>query len=339
MPEGDLNKDPHQMMLSIATHSAKRQDDSASDQLTLFTDNAPLETIVTTPPSGFHPSYSASDADIVLSSSDNVLFGVHSIILKHASGVFNDMLSMARDVTEKSSDPIYLSEDGVILKALLDISYPCPGLPDDSPLDFLHELALVARKYDMPGAMNCIRRHMFLLTPEPGPSSLDRYGIACEFGWEREAKLASTGTLSVDLRTEESLKRLRKMDCPSVLQLQDFRRSRRDLLDSCLKNDNKMADWSVIHPTPGRFGFFGPFCPGYRLMFQSTPWLLFRHLIGQEMEKCCRGDFLSRGFWERSEFNDLWTMSCQSCKDPLIRERAKFVTMVAELLDKLPTSV
>lgn len=71
-----------------------------------------------------HPSYTFSDADLVLSSRDGVQFQVHSTVLRLASSFFLDMLGMQRVSEEGRKDPIAMSESTDAVKALLDVVYP-----------------------------------------------------------------------------------------------------------------------------------------------------------------------------------------------------------------------
>ena len=255
--------------------------------------------------------------------------------------MFDDMLSLALECPEATNDsePIRLSENSEILKMLLDAIYPSPGLPDDLSYETLRELALTARKYDVPGVLHCVRRAAFSMSLEPGPSCLDRYGLACEFGWEREAKIASSGTLSLNLRCPETVQRLQRLECASVLKLQELHRIRKDELDESLRGFNRPGFWSKIHPRPDRFGFFGNYCPGYKDLFDTTPWILLRYMIRHEMDKCSRGDFLMSGFWLRTELKDLWTLTCRTCQEPLIGSRETFASMVADLIKSLPETI
>ena len=58
----------------------------------------------------FHDRYNFDDGDLILLTSDNVKFRVHSVVLKAGSGVFRDMLELARPNEQNSSEPINLSK-------------------------------------------------------------------------------------------------------------------------------------------------------------------------------------------------------------------------------------
>lgn len=68
----------------------------------------------------YHPSYSSTDANLVITSSDGVRFRVHSLLLGMGSEIFRDMMSQANDTGE----PIVLQEKASVVKMLLDFIYP-----------------------------------------------------------------------------------------------------------------------------------------------------------------------------------------------------------------------
>lgn len=137
----------------------------------------------------YHPSYSSLDTDLVLSSKDGVKFRVHSLVLKLSSGVFREILSVPRAENESPNDPIDLEESGEVLKALLDLVYPSGGLPDMPTFDFVRDLSIACEKYEMAGATQAIKKHIF--EPRKVYPVLQMYGLARQLGWENESKIAS----------------------------------------------------------------------------------------------------------------------------------------------------
>lgn len=153
------------------------------------------------PERNFHPIYNdATTTDLVLASSDQVLFRVHSVVLSTASGVFRQMMGVQRDAEESSETPVQMDEPAEVLLALLDVFYPdrlcLPpaigyGLPSGAfrqgqqgkawrqeqlsqspPFHILRDLALAADKYDMPGVMRVVRRTLFVSVPVPSNGNL-----------------------------------------------------------------------------------------------------------------------------------------------------------------------
>lgn len=146
----------------------------------------------------FHPIYNdAETTDLVLASSDQVLFRVHSVVLSTASAVFRQMMGVERDARESSETPVQMEETAEVLQALLDVFYPdrlclppaigcgLPSgqggslgrggggkawrqeqLPHAPPFHILRDLALAADKYDMPGVMRVVRRTLFVPIPQ-----------------------------------------------------------------------------------------------------------------------------------------------------------------------------
>lgn len=143
----------------------------------------------------FHPMYNDAETnDLVLASSDQVLFRVHSVVLSKASTVFRQMMGVERDARESSETPVQMEETAEVLHALLEVFSPdrlrfppaiecgLPSgqggnlgggkawrreqLPHAPPFHILRDLALAADKYDMPGVMGVVRRALFVPAPQ-----------------------------------------------------------------------------------------------------------------------------------------------------------------------------
>ncbi|KAF8709173.1 Broad-Complex, Tramtrack and Bric a brac, partial [Rhizoctonia solani] len=103
-----------------------------------------------TPPSG---------GDIILKSSDDVEFLVHSTHLKLASSVFADMIA-----TGTQNDIVKLTEDAIGISYLLRFIYP-NRLPLTIDPDALPVYLTVVQKYDVGGALELIDELIVLNTP------------------------------------------------------------------------------------------------------------------------------------------------------------------------------
>ncbi|VDC04217.1 unnamed protein product [Peniophora sp. CBMAI 1063] len=93
--------------------------------------------------------FNAPDADLVLRCSDGIHFAVHRAILRLASPVFRDMLSLPQPSVNDSV--VSMSEDSQTLRTLLRFIYPrsfCAE-PNLSELADIKRAAGLARKYDI----------------------------------------------------------------------------------------------------------------------------------------------------------------------------------------------
>ncbi|VDB87562.1 unnamed protein product [Peniophora sp. CBMAI 1063] len=106
------------------------------------------------PASALDEQFNASDAELILRSSDGVDFAVYRAILQLASHVFRDMLSLPPPVEDHDSPTrttIGMSEDAQSLRLLLHFTYPrsfCPE-PDLSEIADIKRVAALALKYDI----------------------------------------------------------------------------------------------------------------------------------------------------------------------------------------------
>lgn len=150
-----------------------------------------------------HP-FTEPTADIVLCSSNNVLFRLHKIILSLASEFFRDMLSLpqpestpstSRDcsaISELDGIPVlHVSESSDVLERLFRLCYPI----DDPVLETIGEVSSTleaAMKYQMAEAFKITKRRLLTLAPM---DPLRVYAVACRFGLEEEASAAAAEVL------------------------------------------------------------------------------------------------------------------------------------------------
>lgn len=144
------------------------------------------------------PCFCSTEADLLLYSSDGVEFRVFSRILIEASPIFRDMTSLPKSLETPSPVPrADLEEDQETLELLLRFLYPMPD-PAVSTFDILKRLMKAADKYIIEGVMHSLKR--ILVSPtfmEREP--LRAYAVACMYGHEAEAKIASRHCLKIDI--------------------------------------------------------------------------------------------------------------------------------------------
>lgn len=175
----------------------------------------------------FHPLFGSNDGDIILGSKGgDVLFRTHSFTLRTTSGWFRTMFSLPqKQEPHETRHVIYMDEDASTLESLLRMVSGFPILPL-TDYDSVDALLYAADKYDMPGPMSIIR--VLVMTPPLQDQPLRLYAAACRFGWEAEAKHASTQTLSLDLHAEEHRMALSGLSTISLLNLFSLHRDRRE---------------------------------------------------------------------------------------------------------------
>jgi len=180
-----------------------------------------------------------AEADLVLRSSDGVAFHVFSQILAEASSVFNDMIALgaahALAAKAEGKDEVAIvdvAEDASVVDSLLRLIYPIrnPPLPTsadsvDTTLDSLVQLLKAADKYQMEGVLWSLKEaliHRNILRRAP----VRVYTIACMFGLEEEARLASQHTLSVDVLQTPLFRELSQISARDYIRLVQLQQNR-----------------------------------------------------------------------------------------------------------------
>ncbi|KAL0564223.1 hypothetical protein V5O48_017826, partial [Marasmius crinis-equi] len=99
------------------------------------------------------PPFNDPDADIVLHTSDNMDFRVHSAILSIVSPFFKQMFTLPQPPPpyDGSTEPIQVSEDSLTLDYLLRFIYPGMTAPKTSSWGALRSLFEAFLKYQMEG--------------------------------------------------------------------------------------------------------------------------------------------------------------------------------------------
>ncbi|KAG8728027.1 hypothetical protein FRC12_022091 [Ceratobasidium sp. 428] len=127
---------------------------------------------------GFGPN---DGGDFTFRSQDGIDFRIHSVVLRYASSVFDELLSSG------SGEPIVaLTEDAQTIRVMLEFVYfsrKPPIMKDHSSLETALE---VARKYEL-DAMTASLRSLFWLENSPMHMRNDpigSYELACMFGFE-----------------------------------------------------------------------------------------------------------------------------------------------------------
>lgn len=185
----------------------------------------------------YHPSYPIDnyEGDLVLLSKDDVLFRVHSFILRMSSSFFRQMLDIPRSTSESARDPNPMEENAAIVAIMLDVMYPNSILREEATRRnvemYAEELIAAADKYDMRAVTATVSSVLFS-APGKAPSLNDRwsairlYDLARNYGLENERRIASGWTLHYCLTSPDAISEMRRFSADTTLHLQELHRRR-----------------------------------------------------------------------------------------------------------------
>ena len=179
--------------------------------------------------------FEAPDADVILRSSDGKELRVHRVILSLTSPIFQDMFSLPQPTEPPTQIPtIDVPESSDILKPFIQYLYP-RSPPKISDLAMWEALYTAADKYDAEAVMETLRDMLISQFLETSPVRV--YALASHWGFEEEAKIASRGTLKMDLSKgfpEEDAKLMGSIACQKLCLLHLQRRDKaRVLVSGC----------------------------------------------------------------------------------------------------------
>ncbi|KLO11118.1 hypothetical protein SCHPADRAFT_891830 [Schizopora paradoxa] len=184
--------------------------------------------------------HAGQGSDLVLKSSDNFVFHVHTPILMMSSSVFKDMIDMPSPqpsenpkLSTTEPEPVELSEPAEVLLILLDTIYPGRGLLQDvdfgDRLSLLEAVGVAAKKYDMWSALEGVRAFLICSSNIAKYSPIHLYVIAYEMQFYSEAKSLSTKTLECNLLDPKLENLLVKANALAIFKLFQLRHRRKCL--------------------------------------------------------------------------------------------------------------
>ncbi|KIP12019.1 hypothetical protein PHLGIDRAFT_46366, partial [Phlebiopsis gigantea 11061_1 CR5-6] len=281
-----------------------------------------------------HPAFNASDGDILLCSSDNVFFRLHSLILTLTSEWFTTLLSLPHSPPSyrQSSFPppsptpeiIHMVEDAKVISGLLLIAGG-REIPEFDSFEYLEDLLHAAEKYDMPGVLSILR--LALVTPKFLDTHPVRvYAIACQWGWVEEAKLASTKTLGIDLLGHDAAKDLHIIESPHLVALLQLHRRRRDVLRAGLDSHTSF----YANNNPGR-------CSHCQREIAHVEWMHLKHVWLNAVEQH-PANVVSGVVLQDPEMHEMLSAVCQHCHRKLYNAEGT-IAKLKQLLEKLPTTI
>jgi hypothetical protein len=275
----------------------------------------------------FHPLFCSPDADIILGAKGGPLFRVHSYTLKTTSGWFRTMFTLPQSAPSPDApiDVIYVDEDADTLEPLLRMVCGLPILPLDS-YDVIDSLLHAAEKYDMQGPMSIIR--MLTMTPPLLDHPLRQYSTACRYGWEKEAKFASTQTLSYNLHDAEHRPFLQSLGTDAILNLFDLHRARREGLRQRLDHPPFVGGGTAL-------------CHVCRERIDYHTWRELKYKVILEMDIRPLGDtIINSGLLDWPEARACWDAKCPNptC-ERVLYDRAETLRVIKDCIEGLPQCI
>ncbi|KII92013.1 hypothetical protein PLICRDRAFT_122356 [Plicaturopsis crispa FD-325 SS-3] len=267
-----------------------------------------------------HPLFASPDGDVLLGTqAGGILFRVHSHTLKTTSGWFRTMFSLPQK-SEKpaSTTTIAVDEDAHTLETLLRMICGLPILPITS-YDEIDALLYAAEKYDMPGPMSIVR--VLIMTPELLQHPLRLYAVACRFGWEVEAKFASTQTLHINLHDAEHRPALQRLGTDALLNLFDLHRRRREGLRKRLDDPPFVGGGTTV-------------CQACGSVIDYHTWRELKYKIILEMDVRPLGDtIVNTGLLDWNESKACWSAKCPNVDcDRVLYDKGQTLLVIKDFL-------
>ncbi|TFK53932.1 hypothetical protein OE88DRAFT_1654334 [Heliocybe sulcata] len=291
----------------------------------------------------YHPLFSSEEADVVLGSKDDTTyFRLHSFTLKMASSWFRAMFTLPQQSQQTpvsatptpppshphtaSSDVIRLDEDADTLEGLFRMICGQP-IPRLDSYDVIEPLLYAAEKYDMPGPISIIRA--LVMTPALLEEPLRLFAIACRYGWEDEARLASAQTLTLNIHEPQHRPHLQKLGTDALLDLFSLHRERRERLRQRLNEAPFIDDRGPATCTA---------C-GYSIDYHT--WRELKYKIIMEMDERPLGDQIcTPGLIEWREARACWDARCTNVGcSRVLYDKVETARVIKECIDQLPTTV
>ena len=138
--------------------------------------------------------FNASDADVILRSSDGKELRVHRLILSLSSPVFQGMFGLPQPSAEIPS--IEIPDPSDVLEPFIQYLYPLSP-PKITDLSMWAALYTIAEKYGAEAVMEPLREMLIPRFLETSP--LRVYALASRWGFAEEARIASRRTLTIDI--------------------------------------------------------------------------------------------------------------------------------------------
>ena len=218
-----------------------------------FTLRVPKISTNTSCKSSYHPVFSNPNGDVVLRSTEGTLYRLHSYILRASSGLFETMFSLPQPKICRLSHNYHYSTSGdaMLYPDILDVyeaDFPMAevlkliyGIPTSlrsSSFDEIETILALAEKWDTQGAIASLRSVF------SSPQFIDQHSIKCyvlsrHYGWDYEARLASTRTLALNLYDPIHAQTLDQLSSKDLRLLLNLHRKRKDMFGLLLNSPER----------------------------------------------------------------------------------------------------
>lgn len=292
-----------------------------------------------------HSIYNTEDADITFRSCDNVIFKVHSVILKFASDVFSGMVSMPSSANSVN-DIILLSESSQILEVLFDSIYPRRRTLlrlEEFQFPFIFKLIDAAEKYDIFDIIG-LTKQMVVRRALSG-SALEHYAIASRHQWLDV--IVHISRFIPPPQTENPAQRctLEMIDTSNLLKLFSLHQRRRaaliralsisyqkNLSDDIRDNHLKWEEISEDHS-----------CGCRSQAHNKVTWAAFKMAVLSLFDltspyDCTQKFDRKSSFWADSKLKELWSDRCTKCSEEYF-SKDSLCSEFSRVLGMLPSSV
>ncbi|KAF8803233.1 hypothetical protein BYT27DRAFT_7110308 [Phlegmacium glaucopus] len=304
--------------------------------------------------SSYHPDFSSSEADVIIRSIEGTLYRVHSYTLRTTSGFFNAMFSLPQPKTFRpnlecggsesgsqildstpnpSRNTLDVYEADITLEPLLRLICGLP-IPPWKSLSELERLLSLAEKWDMPGPMTITRSALSsfrFLHEDP----LRCYALARRYGWNEEAKLASTHTLGLDILDPIHASTIDQMTSKDLIPLLDLHRKRRDKFRDLINSSNLFGAGNSSGP------YYCTRCGVTEL--DNYTWRDYKNALLLELDRCSLGDTVGIGMGDTAEWPEAqacWEAKCpkEGC-DGLNYDRLATLRQIRVCVELLPFTI
>ncbi|KAG5652000.1 hypothetical protein H0H81_006652 [Sphagnurus paluster] len=278
-----------------------------------------------------HPLFNSREGNIVLVSAEGTLYRIPAFILRNTTGFFRALLPPLLQAAQSQSgvvDPIEVDEKDVVVERILRML--C-GLetPRWASFDEIDAVITLAEKWDAPGPISVIRSA--IMAPHLLQDSLRLFILASHFGWEEEAKIASTYTLTLSIYDEQHMEQLERLSTKDLMRLLAFHRRRRDDFRTFLDSDEPFNAGNATNH----------FCSGCGEKVDNHTWRELKARMFYEMDQRPLGDtLLGLDMEEWPESIACWSAKCRKPECGRFYYN-KLVTFrdIQDCLDKLPSTI
>lgn len=225
---------------------------------------------------------------------------------------------------DQPAEVIYVDEDSQTLEGLLRMACGL-SIPRLDSYDTIEPILYAAEKYDMSGPLSIVRA--LLGTPPFLSDPLRLYAIACRYGWQEEAMMASRATLTLNVHAPEQRGTLQKLGTDALLNLFALHRTRRETLRRRLDDPpfvNDSGDTS---------------CSGCGALVDYHTWRELKYVIIMEMDGRPLGDKVCNpGLLEWPAARACWNAKCANC-DRVLYDKSLTMRVIQECIEQLPTTI